>query len=368
MLSLLALATSGHVLIKSTSLANPAHVKQPSAAYGYFDMRVVSSKTGKFFTKIEVDIPRGIESVSFENRPGWEFAIDYATIPSTPTWSHGGNTTRRPIKVTMQATGANGIDASHMLIQHFGAGFGCTFDDAGDASASPAVRATNSIWNGEYTLWWGALVTTSDTPTADPATDTTTSYTLCGQSGTQSWYAGFMGPNGPSACAYTYVHSAENCEVDVGVKGMKFLGTTVEPKEHGAEITDEAHVVDLVNEVTGPLHDATNARVAELEARKSSSDGRIDALEGDVKTVKDDVKQLNKDGSDAATATSADTADTAEMPAIEVSWVALAASVLNFAALFSLFFLRCLAPAHFKAIAGTPDASPVQSVIVKSQP
>jgi hypothetical protein len=386
--ALLALASSGHVLIKSTS--SPSTVTQasgyrararlrprsadrslssrasrprrrpprrsPRRAYGYFDMRVLSGEADLYFTKIELTIPRGIQSVEFESRPGWSFSYDEEPLSSEEQLSgHYGTLSTRPAKVTMEAsTPEFAIKGSETMVQHFGARFGCFFDDAD----------TNSIWRGHFTAWWGAIVDMSPADTLTPTS--TTSYTACGRTGAEPWYPS----NYPTehACAYTYVSSSAECATngDGGAGGMRFLDSTIEPAANQAEVTDESHVLELVDEFTGPLFDAMGGRMLALEKFKTSSESRLRSVESDVDQVEDEVKQTNQSGPPSLGAAGIEAKGTAETRLTMIAWVALTVSVLNLGAFLAVVAARFIYQALLHPFA--PATTNVIAVKTVEQP
>lgn len=302
-------------------------------------MRILSGgQQDLYFTKIEIDVPRGVQSVEMASRPGWSFTYENETLTAEEQLAgHYGSLSTRPTKVIMEAEQARyTIKGSEIMLQHFGARFGCFFDDAD----------TNSFWRGFHTVWWGATVHMA--PVDSLVATSTAAYTACGRQGTEPWFPSTFPLQ--RACAYTFVYSSDTCATigPTDPKGMSFLGSVVPPAVDMAEITNEAHVLELVDDFTDALFENIGARLVDLEATAA----KVDPLKTEVGKLKE---ADNKDGEEKTSgAEHGKSEDDVGDPMSSVAYVALSVSIVNFGAFLSLFLVRVFAPASFHSFTATP--------------
>jgi len=222
----------------------------PSGWYFATTLKVPHGKPGHFTTKLEVGVPEGVLTVKPEDIPGWDITTTTRSI--TPYVSHGNTVSTGPDKIVYQAkTAGDALDDKHLMTIQFQTKIGCAFD---------STKATNTKWQGEYTLWWPTKQHYSSPDSLD-ITDVD-EWTGIPQTADAPW-----GAAQPKPSPYTFIYSGNKCvnEQDEKQVGMTWDGELIAPAENQHQVENVEHVKSIFNEEILDLNETLNARISSLD-------------------------------------------------------------------------------------------------------
>lgn len=117
-----------------------------SGGYFHTTMRIPHGAPGDHTTQLDIRVPRGVLVVKPEVPDEWTASITPRALTEREEYlSHGRRVTTAPDHIRLRADShAEGVHDDFLLNIDLQTKVGCVFEDA----------ATNTLWNGEYTLWW----------------------------------------------------------------------------------------------------------------------------------------------------------------------------------------------------------------------
>ena len=145
-------AAQAHVTVQPPEL--------PAASFTRVDVRVPNERDDAGTTKVQVQMPDGIASASYEAVPGWTVKVDREQAPE-PIDLHGEEVTEQVSTVTFTGDGKQGI-VKPGEFRDFGLSIRTPEGQAGDTLTFKAVQTYEG---GEVVRWIGAEDADEPAPT-----------------------------------------------------------------------------------------------------------------------------------------------------------------------------------------------------------
>jgi hypothetical protein len=284
-------------LLASIHLAH-AHVtlvpNYGAPAGNYFQFQVKIPHGGKDgegvsldTTKIRIDVPHGVLSVTPEAVYGWDISVTERNI--VPYESHGQLKSKAPATITYTAkcednsdppvstpegttcfnNDHGGLDHEHLMLLTMQVKLGCDFgvEVNGDATNDA------TIWRNEHTIWWPVHQWYSTKGTNDGNNEADADAPWDGiRSGQQGWEIGSMMDK---PAPFLHIYSHYKCQpadstnpVSPEQYGMRWGEghELVPPAENMDAVKNKAEVISLMNEQNLEL----NADIADLKSANRS--------------------------------------------------------------------------------------------------
>jgi uncharacterized protein YcnI len=230
-----------------------------AASGGYFlsSMKVPHGAYGMHTSRMVLHVPKGVMSVKPEVPAGWNVSVESYTLDEEDQYmSHGNAVTTGPSKVIFQAETVDAmLYTDHLMMINLQMKIGCSFRDEVDTSD---YSGSNSIWQGQYTLWFkveqhssydGTLEISSTYMWAGALADTVTTSGNETTSSSPSWNP--PSDSGLKACPYVFIYPGTRCQAseDESVSGgMNWMGSYLPPVANQAAVKSEEHVISLATE------------------------------------------------------------------------------------------------------------------------
>lgn len=257
-------------------------------------LKVPHGSEGMRTTRLSLQLPRGVASARPEVPAGWTVNMsEYDLAEEDRYMSHGAEVVKAPDKITWVADSlASAVQHEHLF--HIGLQLKllCSFSD-------PVVdghSGSNSIWQGQYTLWFKVDQWLSAAPNAGDRIHRWVGAQRDNPDGTSPpWNPVGASDNEVLACPYLFLHAGEACAKSNEGGGMRWMGSLVPPAENRAPILHEQHVIDLATEAVmtaresleqslNKVHTKSHEHLHELEERLHDLEHDLEDKKGSAST------------------------------------------------------------------------------------
>lgn len=136
-----------------------------SGGYFFTHVKVPHGESGMHTSRMVLNVPRGVLSLRPEAPPEWNVTVtEYSLADEDIYTSHGRTVTTGPDKVIWQATSPDAaLYTDHLMLIGIQLKIGCSFRDG----VQPDYSGSNSIWQGQRTLWFKIAQHSSESGTLD---------------------------------------------------------------------------------------------------------------------------------------------------------------------------------------------------------
>lgn len=254
------------------------HLKVP---HGFEGMRT---------TRLSLQLPRGVASARPEVPFGWSVNMsEYDLAEEDRYMSHGAEVVTAPDKITWVADSLeSALQHDHLLQIGLQLKLLCSFSDP----VTDDYSGTNSIWQGQYTLWFKVDQWLSAAPKAGGRIDRWIGAQRDNPDGTSPPWNPVVAlgneGNEVGACPYLFLHAGEAC-AEAG--GMRWMGSLVPPAENRAPILHEQHVIDLATEAVMTAQESLEQSLDEVHAEAHEHihelEERLHELEHNLEKIQD---------------------------------------------------------------------------------
>lgn len=225
----------------------------------------------------------------------------YELAPEDRYTSHGSLVTTGPDKVTWTADSLDdALHNDHLMNIGLQLKIGCSFRD----QVRDDYSGSNSIWQGQHTLWFKIEQHSSADDSLNHA-DGTSLWTGPQKDAADGTSPSWNPPSssGYKACPYLVIHAGSRCSLDHSgtavTGGMEWMGAYVAPVENMGAVLHEQHVINLATEAALTSQESLDgifASGAALTSTTNKVDGQssdLDALRVRVAKLEDDNNTLN---------------------------------------------------------------------------
>lgn len=344
-----------------------------SGGYMLTQMKVPHGHHGLHTSRMVVHVPRGVMSARPEVPSGWNASvIEYELAQEDRYTSHGRAVTTGPDKIIFQAeTPDAAVYTDHLMMVGLQLKLGCSFRDQVQVDYS----GSNSIWNGQYTLWF--KVDQHSSATGSLEISETSAWAGALADGDDGMSPGWNPPSstGLKACPYLFIYPGNRCSLDHSgesvVGGMEWMGVYLPPVPNQNAVLHEQHVIELATEASLSAQEAMEASVA-------TQAERIGSLEDDKNTTRFLLNAMSADQIALATLearydaaqTRVDSLEADQKATLYVAWGALGLSLLLTGVVLGLCCFRITAKESFaRVVSAAPllsDYKPKDGVTMTS--